>query len=118
MRCSTYPLDAGGNLIVGVSPFPSIGELNITSGGEFTNDYAFIGDPSSSMGQVFVTGTGAKWTNNLDLFIGLDGMAFVEVDDGASIIAHGTTILAGNATGYAQLTLSGIAGARGLFFNV
>ncbi|SFP47709.1 autotransporter-associated beta strand repeat-containing protein [Ectopseudomonas composti] len=36
------------------------------------------------------------------------------VDDGASIIARGATILAVNPTGYAQLTISGTSGSRGV----
>lgn len=105
-------LDAAGYVAVG---FTGKGTLNITSGGEFTNVDAWIGFGSLSEGQVFVSGTGAKWTTNGALIIGYDGQAFIMVDDGASIIAGGGTTLADGVSSFAQLTLSGSGSARGLF---
>ena len=104
-------LDAAGDLYVGLN---NTARLNVTSGGTVTNTNAFIGLNNTSQGEVFVRGTGAKWTTSSDLYIGWDGNAFVMVDDGASIIAHGATILAVNPTGYAQLTISGTSGSRGV----
>lgn len=103
--------DAVGDLYVGLN---ATARLNVTSGGAVTNDNAFIGLSNTSQGEVFVSGAGATWTTDGDLYIGWDGNAFVMVDDGASIIARGATILAANPTGYAQLTISGTSGSRGV----
>lgn len=104
-------LDAVGDLYVGLN---ATARLNVTSGGTVTNTDAFIGLNDPSQGEVLVSGAGATWTTNRDLYIGWDGNAFVMVDDGASIIARGATILAANPTGYAQLTISGTSGSRGV----
>lgn len=104
-------LDAVGDLYVGLN---ATARLNVTSGGTVTNNDAFIGLNDPSQGEVLVSGAGATWTTNRDLYVGWDGNAFVMVDDGASIIARGATILAVNPTGYAQLTISGTSGSRGV----
>lgn len=104
-------LDAAGDLYVGLN---ATARLNVTSGGTVTNNDAFIGLNDPSQGEVLVSGAGATWTTNRDLYVGWDGNAFVMVDDGASIIARGATILAVNPTGYAQLTISGTSGSRGV----
>jgi T5SS/PEP-CTERM-associated repeat protein/autotransporter-associated beta strand protein len=103
--------DAAGNLYVGRT---NIGRLNVTSGGSATNSNAYIGSNNLSQGEVFVSGTGATWTTSGDLYIGWNGNAFVMVDDGASIIARGATILAANPSAYSQLTVSGTSGSRGV----
>jgi len=111
------PFDAAGFLVVGYSAKPILsapGLLNITGGGEVTNDNAWIGYQLSSEGQVSVSGTGSKWTSSF-LIIGNDGSAFVMVDDGASIISVGGTVLANSTSSFAQVTLSGDIIARGLF---
>lgn len=104
-------LDAAGNLYVGLN---ATARLNVTSGGTVTNTDAFIGLNDPSQGEVLVSGAGATWTTNRDLYIGWDGNAFVMVDDGARIIARGATILAANPTAYSQLTVSGTSGSRGV----
>ena len=106
------PFDAAGYLIVGGN---TLGRFNIASGGEATNTDAYIGFNNGSQGEVFVSGAGAKWTNNGFLSIGFDGQAFVIVDDGASVIVQDGTDLAAGLNSYAQLTLSGTSSARGLF---
>ncbi len=103
--------DAVGDLYVGLN---ATARLNVTSGGAVTNDNAFIGLSNTSQGEVFVSGAGATWTTDGDLYIGWDGNAFVMVDDGASIIARGATVLAVNPSGFAQLTISGTSGSRGV----
>lgn len=105
-------LDAAGDLYVGRS---DTGRLNVTSGGLVTNTNAFIGLNNPSQGEVFVSGAGATWTTDGDLYIGWDGNAFVIVEDGARIVARGVTILAANPDAYAQLTISGTSGSRGVF---
>lgn len=109
---SGVPFDANGELRVGES---DDGELNISSGGEATNTDALIGVNNLSQGRVFVNGAGATWTTNGFLSIGLDGQAFVMVEDGASIVVRDGTDLAVLGNSYAQLTLSGTGSARGLF---
>lgn len=104
--------DAGGYLIVGGN---ALGQLNIASGGEATNTDAYIGFYNFSQGEVLVSGTGAKWTTNGFLSIGLDGQAVVMVDDGASVIVRDGTDLAAGISSSAQLTLSGTGNSRGLF---
>ncbi|MDS7594151.1 autotransporter domain-containing protein [Agrobacterium tumefaciens] len=103
--------DAAGYLIVGGT---GLGQLNI-NGGEVTNTDAYIGFQGSSHGEVFVSGANAVWSNNGFLSIGWDGQAFVMLDDGARIIARDGTDLAAASTSYAQLTLSGNGGGRGVF---
>jgi T5SS/PEP-CTERM-associated repeat protein/autotransporter-associated beta strand protein len=102
--------DAAGYLIVGDTGF---GQLNI-NGGQFTNTDAYIGDSALAHGEVFVTGSDAVWTSNGYLTIGWNGEAFVMVDDGARVLARDGTDLAVVSTSYAQLTLSGTSGARGV----
>ncbi|MDZ4304875.1 MAG: autotransporter domain-containing protein [Pseudomonas sp.] len=109
---SGMQFDAAGYLIVGGS---SLGQLGIASGGEVINTDAYIGFDNLGQGEVFVSGTGAKWTNNGFLSIGLGGRAVVMVDDGASVIVHNGTDLAAGGTSFAQLTLSGTGTSRGLF---
>lgn len=104
--------DAAGYLVVGGNTF---GQLSIAGGGEATNTDAYVGFSDGSQGEVFVSGTGAKWTTNGFLSIGFDGQAFVIVDDGASVIVQDGTDLAAGLNSYAQLTLSGTSSARGLF---
>jgi T5SS/PEP-CTERM-associated repeat protein/autotransporter-associated beta strand protein len=104
-------LVAAGDLYVGRN---ATGRLNVTSGGVVINTHAYIGLNNPSQGEVFVSGTDATWTTSGDLYVGWDGNAFVMVDDGASIIARGATILAANPTAYAQLTISGTSGSRGV----
>ncbi|AVO51709.1 autotransporter outer membrane beta-barrel domain-containing protein [Ectopseudomonas mendocina] len=104
--------DAAGYLVVGGNTF---GQLSIAGGGEATNTDAYVGFSNGSQGEVFVSGTGAKWTTNGFLSIGFDGQAIVMVDDGASVIVQDGTDLAAGLNSYAQLTLSGTGNARGLF---
>lgn len=109
---SGMPFDAAGYLIVGGN---TLGRFNIASGGEATNTDAYIGFNNGSQGEVFVSGAGAKWTNNGFLSIGFDGQAVVMVDDGASVIVQDGTDLAAGMNSFAQLTLSGTGSARGVF---
>lgn len=102
--------DAAGYLIVGGNGF---GQLSIA--GEYINTDAYIGLNNLSQGQVFVSGANARWTNNGYLSIGVDGLAFVGVEDGATVIVRDGVDLAATGTGFAQLTLSGTEGARGVF---
>lgn len=103
-------LDAAGDLYVGVS---NNSELNI-NGGEVTNTNAYIGINTSSQGVIFVTGADALWTSNGFVTIGWDGQAFVMVENGATMIARGAVDLATSNNAFAQLTVSGTSGARGL----
>lgn len=105
-------LVVAGNLYVGRS---ATGTLNIFSGGEAINTNAYIGLNTLSQGYVFVSGTDARWITNGSLIMGFDGNAFVSVEDGASIIAHDGTDLTVLSNGYAQLTVSGTSGSRGVF---
>lgn len=109
---SGVQFDAAGYLIVGGNTF---GQLNITSGGEATNTDAYIGFNNGSRGEVFVSGTGARWTSNGFLSIGLDGQAIVIVDDGAIVTVRDGADLAAGMNSFAQLSLSGTSGARGVF---
>lgn len=104
--------DAAGYLIVGGN---TLGQLNITSGGEATNTDAYIGFNNGSQGVVFVSGTGARWTTNGFLSIGVDGQAVVMVDDGAIVTVRDGADLAAYMDSFAQLSLSGTSGARGVF---
>ncbi|MGE8499747.1 MAG: autotransporter outer membrane beta-barrel domain-containing protein [Pseudomonas sp.] len=104
--------DAAGYLIVGENGF---GQLSIASGGEAINTDAYIGFNNLSRGEVFVSGTDAKWTTSGFLSIGLIGEAIVMVDDGASVIVHNGTDLAAIMGSSAQLTLNGTGTSRGLF---
>jgi outer membrane autotransporter protein len=109
---SGMQFDAAGYLVVGGNTF---GQLSIASGGEATNTDAYVGFSNGSQGEVFVSGTGAKWTTNGFLTIGFDGQAIVIVDIGASAIVRDGTDLAVGLNSFAQLTLSGTGNARGLF---
>lgn len=109
---SGVQFDAAGYLIVGGN---TLGQLNITSGGEATNTDAYIGFNNGSQGQVFVSGTGARWTSNGFLSIGFDGQAIVIVDDGAIVTVRDGADLAAGMNSFAQLSLSGTSGARGVF---
>jgi len=109
---SGVQFDAAGYLIVGGN---TLGQLNITSGGQATNTDAYIGFNNGSQGVVLVSGAGAGWATNGFLSIGLDGQAVVIVDDGAIVTVRDGTDLAAGMNSFAQLSLSGTSGARGVF---
>ena len=103
--------DADGQLLVGNL---ANGQLNISSGGEYTNTDAYIGVNDGIQGVVFVSGPNAKWTTNGWLTVGFDGQAAVFIEDGATAFARDGVDLAAAGNAFAQLTLSGTQDARGM----
>jgi T5SS/PEP-CTERM-associated repeat protein len=75
-------LDADGDLFVGNA---GTGALDITGGGDVSNDSAYIGDDAGSMGEVTVDGAGSTWTNSGSLYIGRAGNGTLNITGGGSV---------------------------------
>jgi T5SS/PEP-CTERM-associated repeat protein len=65
------------------------GTLNIQAGGQVSNTSGFLGDYGIiSTGTAMVTGTGSKWTNSNDLYVGDFGSGKLTVADGGLVEAR------------------------------
>ncbi|MBE1526356.1 fibronectin-binding autotransporter adhesin [Sphingopyxis sp. OAS728] len=81
------------------------GTLNITAGGQVSNQSGWIGSNAGSQGVVNVSGVGANgvastWTNNGDVLVGYDGIGTLNITDGGKVVSIGGQIGAsGNGIG-------------------
>jgi len=81
------------------------GTLNITAGGQVSNQSGWIGSNAGSQGVVNVSGIGANgvastWTNNGDVLVGYDGNGTLNITDGGKVVSVGGHIGAsGNGIG-------------------
>lgn len=87
------------------------GTLNITSGGQVSNQSGWIGSSAGSQGIVTVSGIGANgvastWTNNGDLLVGNDSNGTLNIADGGKVVSVGGHIGA-NSDGVGQMLVSG-----------
>jgi len=73
-----------GKLYVGCS-YSGTGTLNIQNGGEVSNTYGFLGEDPGSSGTVTVDGTGSKWTNSGDLYVGYLGTGTLNIQNGGQV---------------------------------
>jgi len=64
-------------------PIPSF--LEITSRGTLSDEYGLVASGSGSRGTATVTGTGSKWTNSRDLYVGLSGTGTLNIADGGEV---------------------------------
>ena len=69
------------------------GTLNITNGGAVSNEDSYnycgyIGSRSGSTGEVRVDGSGSKWTNNDDLYVGREGIGALNITSGGTVSSY------------------------------
>ena len=65
-----------------------VGTLNILDGGVVSNDSGVIGDFDSGFALtnvVTVSGTGSKWTNSSDLWVGDEGNGTLNITEGSTV---------------------------------
>lgn len=80
-----------GNLLVGDSG--SGNSLVITNGGQVSDSVGYIGQNLFSMNNsVLVTGPGSTWSNNADLYVGLEGGGTLTIGSGGKVIASSVSI--------------------------
>jgi len=72
------------------------GSLTIEAGGVVSNDNGFIGYQADSNGSVMVRDAGSSWTNSDRLFVGLNGNAILNVENGGVV---NSTDIDGNVIG-------------------
>ncbi|QCB56106.1 autotransporter outer membrane beta-barrel domain-containing protein [Sphingopyxis sp. PAMC25046] len=94
------------------------GTLNITAGGQVSNQSGWIGSNAGSQGIVNVLGVGGNgaasiWTNNGDVLVGYDGNGTLNIADGGKVVSVGGQIGA-NSDGVGQVL---VAGAGSLWEN-
>ncbi|KQZ73892.1 hypothetical protein ASE06_16385 [Sphingopyxis sp. Root214] len=73
------------------------GTLNITAGGQVSNQSGWIGSNAGSQGIVNVSGIGANgvasaWTNNADVLVGYNGNGTLNIADGGKVVSVGGQI--------------------------
>ena len=61
------------------------GMLNITGGGEVSNEYGYIGFKSGSTGVVTVSGVGSTWTNSVHLSVGYEDSGTLNITGGGKV---------------------------------
>lgn len=76
------PWNISGELRVGST---TTGTLEITSGGVVSNRVGSVGYSAGSSGTVTVDGTGARWNNVNNLFIGGEGTGELTISNGATV---------------------------------
>ncbi|WP_447930163.1 autotransporter-associated beta strand repeat-containing protein [Sphingopyxis fribergensis] len=87
------------------------GTLNITAGGQVSNQSGWIGSNAGGQGVVNVSGVGTNgvastWTNNADLFVGYDGNGTLNITDGGKVVSVGGQI-GGNGDSLGEVLVSG-----------
>ncbi|HWW57263.1 MAG TPA: autotransporter-associated beta strand repeat-containing protein [Sphingopyxis sp.] len=87
------------------------GTLNITAGGQVSNQSGWIGSNAGAQGVVNVSGVGTNglastWTNNADLYVGYDGNGTLNITDGGKVVSAGGQI-GGNSDGLGEVLVSG-----------
>ena len=84
---NSYPLYVG---------YSGTGSISVTNGGTLTSAPsigagAYLGYNTGSTGSVTIDGTGSKWTNTGSLIIGGSGAGTLNITNGSSVSATGTT---------------------------
>ena len=85
------------------------GILNIEAGGQVSNYYhsGTLGHNSDSTGTVTVTGTGSKWSNSSDLYVGDFGTGILNIETGGQV-SNATCFLGYNSGSSGTVTVTGI----------
>ena len=63
----------------------AIGVLTVDSGSVLTNNNSFIGNDSTGIGTVTVTGTGSTWASEAFLQVGVSGDGTLNIESGGSV---------------------------------
>ena len=61
------------------------GTLNVAAGGVVTNTQGFIANEGPSSGVVTVNGSGSRWTNSSNLYVGHKGAGTLNVQSGGEV---------------------------------
>jgi len=80
--------------------------LNVSNGGELSTREAHLGWRSLSRGEVTITGTGSKWTNEGWIHVGDDGTGILKVSSGG-VINTGVISSGFGANGRGTVTIQG-----------
>jgi T5SS/PEP-CTERM-associated repeat protein len=95
------------NLIIGND---GSGAMNITNGGMVNNTSpyftSYIGLNSGSTGTVTVDGSGSKWTNNGDLYVGCNGQGTLTISNKGLVSVAGTLSIYDNDEGSSSITMA------------
>jgi T5SS/PEP-CTERM-associated repeat protein/autotransporter-associated beta strand protein len=97
-----------GALYIGES---GTGSLVISGGGMVSDLDSYIGNNSSSIGNVTVTGSGSTWTNSGELYIGETGTGSLAITNGAMVSSSGGSIIGDQTGSIGIATVSGSGGA-------
>jgi len=88
--------------------FSGHGELEITNGGEVSNNESCIARYPGSKGEATVSGPGSIWNISEGTFVGLEGVGELNIIDGASVISPITFVGApAGSTGTTTVSGSG-----------
>ncbi len=87
------------------------GTLNITAGGQVSNQSGWIGSNAGSQGIVNVSGVGTNgvastWTNNGDVLVGNDGIGTLNIADGGKVVSVGG-LIGVNSNGIGEVLVTG-----------
>jgi T5SS/PEP-CTERM-associated repeat protein/autotransporter-associated beta strand protein len=90
------------------------GSLTVSGGGVVTSvGSSRMGNTSSSVGTVTLTGAGSSWTNTGETIVGNQGTGSISISAGAKFKAD--NVILGNVTGSSgTVQLNGVAGDRGV----
>ncbi len=95
---------SGADLTVGEA---GIGTIDISGSAVLTvADDTILGDTTSGMGRVTVSGLGSVWNNNDDMTIGSSGLGIVEVLNGGQLLSDSVNVGA-SATAQGRVTVAG-----------
>jgi len=76
-----------GNLIIGHTNSNS-GDMTVYNGGSISNKNGYIGLEAGSNGSSIISGTGSKWENDGDLFVGHTGKGALRVEDSGEVSSN------------------------------
>jgi fibronectin-binding autotransporter adhesin len=83
------------------------GVLNILSGGLVSGMIGRVGESAGSTGEVTVSGTGSKWTNTGDLYIGNAGTGSLLVQSSGAVTSVGSSRIGDKVGGSGTVTIAG-----------
>ena len=101
--------DTGFGLGLRIDDFGD-GILNITGGGKVTNVFGYAGAETDSTGSVLVSGTGSRWENSENAYIGWFGDGTLLVEAGG-VVTSDTGIVARIGVGKTSTSTATITGS-------
>ena len=82
------------------------GQLNITGGGNVSNNEGYLGYGAGATGTVTVSGSGSKWTSREEVRIGCEGIGQLNIND-SGFVSNQTAFLGYGRSAIGTVNISG-----------